>query len=88
MPIGAAATVPGLATTGLASGHWVRPWYERMHSDETLDKLADAGVKLVTTHFYKGFGLLLNGGWKAKGYLIGRRTEETPTLLAGFNYRF
>jgi len=42
---------------GRATGHWVRRWYERMHSDEILDKLADAGVNCVSTHFYKGFGL-------------------------------
>ena len=42
---------------GWATGHWVRDWYERMHSDEILDKLAEAGVNLVSTHFYKGFGL-------------------------------
>ncbi|MCX6898658.1 MAG: hypothetical protein NT105_08170 [Verrucomicrobia bacterium] len=42
---------------GRATGHWVRRWYERMHSDEILDKLAAAGVNVVTTHFYKGFGL-------------------------------
>lgn len=42
---------------GWATGHWVRNWYERMHSDEILDKLAEAGVNLVSTHFYKGFGL-------------------------------
>jgi hypothetical protein len=40
-----------------ATGHWVRRWYQRMHSDEILDKLAEAGVNLVSTHFFKGFGL-------------------------------
>lgn len=42
---------------GRATGHWVLKWYERMHSDEILDKLADIGINLVSTHFYKGFGL-------------------------------
>jgi hypothetical protein len=54
-----------------ATGHWVRRWYERMHSDEILDKLADAGVNLVTTHFYKGFGL------KAEAEEIARATDFT-----------
>src|SRR5690606_13461722 len=31
--------------------------YERAHSDESLDALAEAGINLVWTHFFKGFGL-------------------------------
>lgn len=56
---------------GLVTGHWVPRWYLRMHSDEILDKLAAAGVNLVTTHFYKGFGL------KAEAEEIARATDFT-----------
>ena len=52
---------------GRVTGHWVRRWYDRMHGDEILDKLADAGVNLVTTHFYRGFGLAAEAGEKKGG---------------------
>jgi len=42
----------------------------------------------VEYQLHKNFGLLLKGGWKDKGYLIGRRVEASPILLAGFNYQF
>jgi len=37
--------------------HWAEDWYERMHSEETVQWLADLGVNCLTTHYYKGFGL-------------------------------
>ena len=46
------------------SGMWVNPpprdlqeWYERGHSEETAKALAELGVNIITTRFYKGFGL-------------------------------
>ena len=36
---------------------WAEDWYERMHSKETVQWLADLGVNCLTTHYYKGFGL-------------------------------
>ncbi len=32
--------------------------------------------------------LEVKGNWKDRGYLIGRRIEQSVTLLAGFSYRF
>lgn len=38
-------------------GEWVEDWYDHVHSEEMVKKLADAGVNLIYTHFFKGFGL-------------------------------
>jgi hypothetical protein len=38
--------------------------------------------------FSNHWGLLLKGAWKNRGYLVGRRIEESTLLLAGFGYRF
>ena len=40
-----------------ATAPWFPAWYERMHSEETVRSMADLGVNLVVTHFFKGFGL-------------------------------
>ncbi len=36
---------------------WVPQWYDRLHSDEIARTMADLGVNLAITHFFKGFGL-------------------------------
>ena len=35
----------------------LQEWYERGHSEETAKALAELGVNIITTRFYKGFGL-------------------------------
>jgi hypothetical protein len=32
-------------------------WYERLHSEDLVRMMADLGVNLAVTHFFKGFGL-------------------------------
>ena len=41
----------------LGAGRWIPQWYDRIHSREAIARLADMGVNLIYTHFYKGFGL-------------------------------
>jgi hypothetical protein len=36
---------------------WTPKWYDRLHSEELLQKMSGLGVNLVVTHYYKGFGL-------------------------------
>ncbi len=45
-----------------AAGEWVPAWYERLHSEEALARLAQLGVNLITVHFYKTFGLAFERG--------------------------
>ncbi len=71
--------------SGIATGHWVRRWYERMHSDEILDKLADAGVNLVTTHFYKGFGLNAEAEEIARASDFTRRAHARGIRVLGYH---
>jgi len=33
-------------------------WYDRLHSEEIVRKMASLGVNLAITHFFKGFGLV------------------------------
>lgn len=33
-------------------------WYDRLHSEELVATMADVGVNLACTHFFKGFGLV------------------------------
>lgn len=39
-----------------ANAHWSEHWFHRIHSEEYIRTLADAGFNCVTTHFHKGFG--------------------------------
>ena len=40
-----------------ANAHWSEDWFRRLHGEEYIRKLADAGFNCVTTHFHKGFGM-------------------------------
>ena len=70
---------------GQATGCWVRHWYDRMHSDEILDRLADAGVNLVTTHFYKGFGLKAEAAEMAGAADFTRRAHSRGIRVLGYH---
>ena len=70
---------------GRVTGHWVGRWYERMHSDEILDKLADAGVNLVTTHFYKGFGLKAEADEMALAADFTQRAHARNIRVLGYH---
>ena len=39
------------------NAHWMQDWYRRMHSEEMVERLAEMGVNVVSSHFYKGFGV-------------------------------
>ncbi|MBI4624124.1 MAG: hypothetical protein HY736_13025 [Verrucomicrobia bacterium] len=70
---------------GRVTGHWARKWYERMHSDEILDKLAAAGVNLVTTHFYKGFGLRAESAEMDRAADFTRRAHARGIRVLGYH---
>lgn len=38
-------------------GDWAEDWYNRIHEEEVLEKAAKAGINVIYTHFFKGFGL-------------------------------
>jgi hypothetical protein len=46
---------PSYTTDGGA--WWASKWYDRLHREELVQKMAGVGVNLAVTHFYKGFGL-------------------------------
>jgi hypothetical protein len=68
-----------------ATGHWVRKWYDRMLSDEILDKLAAVGVNLVTTHFYKGFGLKAEDAEMKRAADFTRRAHARGIRVLGYH---
>ncbi len=37
---------------------WTDDWFRQLASEDTAKALAEAGINWVTTHFYKGFGLV------------------------------
>ena len=40
-----------------ASALWLHEWYDRIHSEDLVKEMADMGVNLAITHFFKGFGI-------------------------------
>ncbi len=36
---------------------WAPRWWEHLHSEKHVAAMAEIGINLVTTHYYKGFGL-------------------------------
>lgn len=43
------------------NGEWIPEWRERMVNKDTIQWMADSGISLVLTHFYKGFGMKVDG---------------------------
>jgi hypothetical protein len=81
--IGIGISAPGLLETGktsvgLSCDLWDQDIYGR-------------GAALsVNTEFRAGerFSLFLDGTWKDRGYLIGKRIRQSVTIQCGFGYRF
>ena len=36
---------------------WAPKWWDYLHSEEHVREMASMGINLITTHYYKGFGL-------------------------------
>ncbi|MBO4647362.1 MAG: hypothetical protein J5806_04325 [Lentisphaeria bacterium] len=47
----------GNKKTLFGNGEWIDAWYRRLHTEEAIARLADLGVNLIYTHFYKAMGL-------------------------------
>lgn len=39
-----------------SSSEWLLKWYDRIHSEETVKMMAEMGINLAVTHFFKGMG--------------------------------
>ena len=46
----------GNSKTLFGNGEWIDAWYHRLHTEEAIARLADLGVNLIYTHFYKAMG--------------------------------
>lgn len=55
-----------------ANARWTGHWFDRIHSEAYLTKLAEAGFNCITLHFHKGFGLAA----EATEMDLARRTIE------------
>ena len=40
-----------------ALGEWADEWLDRLRSEESIKKAAEAGINIIYTSFFKGFGL-------------------------------
>lgn len=47
----------GNRNTLFGNGEWIDAWYDRLHTEEAIARLADMGVNTIYTHFYKAMGL-------------------------------
>lgn len=45
------------APSVFALGEWAEEWLDRLRSEECIQKAAEAGINIIFTSFYKGFGL-------------------------------
>ena len=50
--------VGGIVGAVDAKSPTLEQWYDRLHSEELVRKMASVGVNLACTHFFKGFGLV------------------------------
>ena len=47
----------GNRNTLFGNGEWIDTWYDRLHTEEAIARLAGMGVNTIYTHFYKAMGL-------------------------------
>ena len=48
----------GIFETMEAAAYWIEDWFSRIHTEEYVCKLKEAGFNCITTHFHKGFGMV------------------------------
>ena len=46
------------SATAVGSALWNEAYYNRMHSEEIIGQLAEIGVNCISTHYFKGFGMV------------------------------
>jgi len=45
-----------MARLALSGSEWLDNWYDRIHDEETVKMMADMGINVAVTHFFKGMG--------------------------------
>ncbi len=68
------------SSAGVWNARWGAQYYKRMHSEEIVAKLADMGINLVSTSFFKGFGI-------ESGVEEMERTAEFAELCHSYGIR-
>ncbi|MFC1585713.1 hypothetical protein ACFL5V_09220 [Fibrobacterota bacterium] len=68
----------GKVYLGAAADFWDQDIYGR------------GGSVALDVHYQpaRGIGVTVKGGWKSEGYLVGRRVDSSPLVLAGCSYFF
>lgn len=73
-------------TTGAVDGdsHWLHAWYDRLHSEDLVRQMADAGVNLAVTHFFKGFGLQHERGEQQRTAALVKLAHKHGIRVLGY----
>jgi len=80
---GIGVEVPGLIEyRGLRVGFAADGW-DQDHYGQGASFMIDARYRTAGP-----LDLVVRGGWKSDGYLVGRRVDESALILAGLSYRF
>jgi len=59
-------------------------WYDRLHSEEIVRKMADIGVNLGITHFFKGFGLMAEREEQKRTAALVKIAHEHGVKVLGY----
>jgi hypothetical protein len=59
-------------------------WYERLHSEELVRKMADLGINLAVTHFFKGFGLKYERAEQERTAALVRLAHRHGVRVVGY----
>lgn len=69
-------------TPYFGNGDWIASWRNRLETEETLKRLADDGVTLLITQFYKGMGVDIERPiWPSLGAFVERAARYDLDIL-------
>ncbi len=76
--------VGGVAGAVDGSAAWLTHWYTRLHTEELVQTMADLGVNLAVTHFFKGFGLMHERDEHARLQQLVHRANRHGIRVLGY----
>lgn len=74
----------GQKVTFFGNNHWMKQWWERIHTPETVRKMADLGINVAFTHFYKGAGLKFESDIREKLKELVKLCHENNIRVVGY----
>ncbi len=63
---------------------WLADWHAHLHTEDTVRTMADLGINLGCTHFFKGFGLIHERAEQQNTARLVKRAHQNGIKILGY----